>query len=148
MNPRKLSALIPLFLCLGALSAKAQAHGDTANVARHPYRPAESLVGEWRWVGPDIPELILVLDADSLGNIEVIHLYTYRDQNYDDPEFAEYDGSVLWIRKDVDENAYIELFLEPDGEDLTGRCVMVGLWKREFDETITLRRDYFEYDKP
>lgn len=94
MNPRKLSALIPLFLCLGALSVKAQAPGDTANVARHPHRPAESLVGEWRWVGPDIPELILVLDADSLGNIEVIH------------------------------------------------------WKREFDETITLRRDYFEYDKP
>lgn len=120
-------------------------NGDVAHVLEHRNIPAEDLVGEWRWVGGNIPELILVLDVDSLGNLEVLDLYTYRDQNYNDPDYA-YDGSMLTIRKDVDENAYLELYLEPDGEELIGRCVMSGLWKREFDQTIILRRDYFEYD--
>ena len=120
-------------------------NGSVAHVLEHRNVPAEDLVGEWRWVGGNIPELILVLDVDSLGDLEVIDLYTYRAHNYDDPDY-EYDGSMLRIRKDVDENAYLELFLEPDGEELIGRCVMSGIWKREFDQTIILRRDYFEYD--
>jgi len=105
----------------------------------------ESLKGEWRWVGPNIPELILVLDTDDEGNLKVKDLYTYRDQDYKNPDYS-FDGETLRIRKDVDENAYLELTLTPKGEDLTGRCVMCGIWTQEFDETITLRRDYFEYD--
>lgn len=110
-----------------------------------PVKP-EALKGEWCWVGQDIPELILVLDTDGEGNLVVEDLYTYRADSYRDPK-VRFDGETLWIRKDVDENAYLELTLKPDGKDLTGRCMMVGIWKREFDEEITLRRDYFEYDR-
>ena len=106
--------------------------------------PAESLAGEWRWVGRDVPELILVLGTDEKGALQVEHLYTYRWEEYNDPEMR-FDGKQLTIRKEVDENAYIELYLTPEGEDLTGRCLMTGLLKEEFDGTITLRRDYFEY---
>ena len=127
-----------LTACGGSSSAKTHSDGQ-------PVQP-EALKGEWCWVGQDIPELILVLDTDEEGNLVVDDLYTYRAHSYRDPKVS-FDGETLWIRKDVDENAYLELTLKPEGDDLTGRCLMVGIWKREFDEEITLRRDYFEYDQ-
>lgn len=116
---------------------------------RHPVK-AESLVGEWRWVGKDVPELILVLGAGSKaslsGGLKIEGLYRYRMEHYDSPGY-EFDGETLHIRKDVGENAYIDLFLRPNGEELTGRCVMIGILKQDFDDEITLGRNYFEYDK-
>lgn len=116
---------------------------------RHPVT-AKSLVGEWRWVGSDVPELILVLGAGSnapLSNgLKVESLYRYRMEGYKNPGL-EFDGENIRIRKDVGEDKYIDLYLKPDGNNLTGRCVMVGLLENDFDGEITLRRDYFEYDK-
>jgi len=109
---------------------------------------AESLVGEWRWVGKNVPELILVLeagnDAPNSNGLKVKNLYRYRIENYKDPVF-KFDGNTIHIRKDVDENAYIELDLKLKGEDLTGHCMLVGLLEMDFDDDITLRRNYFEY---
>ena len=105
----------------------------------------ESLKGEWRWVGKNVPELILVLDTDDEGGLVINDLYTYRIESYKNPKY-NFDGETLHIRADVDENAYIELDLKPDGENLTGRCTMIGLLQVDFDDEITLRRDYFEYD--
>lgn len=122
------------------------ARGNVVRVLESQGVTPESLKGEWRWVGPNIPELILVLDTDEDGDLAVKDLYTYRNKGYRDPRFA-FDGETLWIRWDKGENAYLELTLKPNGEDLTGRCQMIGVWEREFDEDITLRRDYFEYDK-
>lgn len=120
--------------------------GNVVRVLESKGVTPESLRGEWRWVGPDIPELILVLDTDDGGDLTVKDLYTYRIKNYKNPKYT-FDGETLWIRWDEGENAYLELTLKPNGEDLTGRCQMIGVWEREFDEDITLRRDYFEYDK-
>ena len=106
----------------------------------------ESLKGEWRWVGKNVPELILVLDTDDEGGLVINDLYTYRIESYKNPKY-NFDGETLHIRADVDENAYIELDLKPDGENLTGRCMMIGLLQVDFDDDITLRRDYFEYDE-
>lgn len=114
---------------------------------RQPVK-AESLVGEWCWVGKDVPELILDLGAGNKAprsnGLTVKSLYRYRIENYKDP-VLEFDGEMIYIRKDVDENAYIELNLKPVGDELIGRCTMIGLLETEFDGEITLRRDYFEY---
>lgn len=133
-----------LFLSLCIMSCMcfvAQAQGVTA----------ESLVGEWRWVGKNVPELILVLEVgnkapDSHG-LKISSLYRYRIEDYQDPDCL-FDGKTIHIRKDVGENAYIELDLRPQGEDLVGRCMMVGLLEKDFDDEICLRRNYFEYDTP
>ena len=122
------------------------ARGNVVRVLESRGVTPESLTGEWRWVGKNVPELILVLETDEDGDLTVNDLYTYRSENYKNPRYS-FDGETLWIRWDEGENAYMELTLKPDGEDLTGRCLMVGVWKEEFDEIITLRRDYFEYDK-
>ena len=93
-------ALSILVLCLcTAFSVQAQ----TTVSPQTPIPPvtAESLAGEWCWVGGGVPELILVLEA---GN----------------------DA--------------------PDSDDLTGRCVMIGILENDFDDEITLRRNYIEYD--
>ena len=131
-----------LFLSLCIMSCMcfvAQAQGVTA----------ESLVGEWRWVGKNVPELILVLEAgnkapDSHG-LKISSFYRYRIEDYQDPDCL-FDGKTIHIRKDVGENAYIELDLRPQGEDLVGCCMMVGLLEKDFDDEICLRRNYFEYD--
>lgn len=111
---------------------------------------AKNLVGEWRWVGKDVPELILVLGAGNTApetnGLKVVDLYRYRIEGYRNPDYR-FDGQTIHIRKDVDENAYIELDLKLKGEDLVGHCVMVGLLEKDFDDDITLRRHYFEYDK-
>lgn len=106
----------------------------------------EALKGEWCWVGKNVPELILVLDTNDAGELVIDDLYTYRIDSYKNPKYS-FDGETLHIRADVDENAYIELDLKPDGENLTGRCLMIGLLRVDFDDEITLRRDYFEYDE-
>lgn len=114
---------------------------------RQPVK-AESLVGEWCWVGKDVPELILDLGsgnkAPRSNGLAVKSLYRYRIENYKDPEL-EFDGEIIFIRKEVGENAYLELNLKPVGDELTGRCVMIGILEKDFDGEITLRRDYFEY---
>lgn len=131
------------WLCLLMLCAStaALAQPDSGQRRKHD---AASLAGEWRWVGKDVPELILVLGTDSRGELKAESLYTYRDTDFSDPKLV-FNGTSLWIRKDLDENAYLELDLRPEGGDLTGRCLMVGVWTREFDDTVTLRRNYFEY---
>jgi hypothetical protein len=106
----------------------------------------EAMKGEWCWVGKNVPELILVLDTNDAGELVIDDLCTYRIDSYKNPTYS-FDGDMLRIRWDEGENAYLELTLKPNGEDLTGRCQMIGVWEREFDEDITLRRDYFEYDK-
>ena len=141
-------ALSILVLCLcAAFSVQAQ----TPVSPQTPVPPvtAESLAGEWCWVGGGVPELILVLEAgneapDSNG-LKVESLYRYRIEHYKDPVLS-FDGENIFIRKRIDENAYLELYLQPDGDDLTGRCVMIGILENDFDDEITLRRNYFEYD--
>ena len=122
------------------------ARGNVVRVLESKVVTPESLTGEWRWVGKNVPELILVLDADDEGGLLINDLYTYRFESYKNPKYS-FDGETLHIRADVDENAYIELDLKPDGDNLTGRCTMIGLLRVDFDDEITLRRDYFEYDK-
>ena len=115
---------------------------------RHPVT-AESIVGEWRWVGKNVPELILVLDAgnkEPLSNgLKVKNLYRYRIEDYKNPG-VEFDGENIRIRKDLGENTYIDLYLKPVDNDLAGRCIMIGIMPEEVDTQITLRRNYFEYD--
>ena len=122
------------------------ARGNVVRVLESKVVTPESLTGEWRWVGKNVPELILVLDADDEGGLLINDLYTYRFESYKNPKYS-FDGETLHIRSDVDENAYIVLDLKPDGDNLTGRCTMIGLLRVDFDDEITLRRDYFEYDK-
>lgn len=110
---------------------------------------ADSLVGEWRWVGKNVPELILVLEAGNTdpqsNGLKVESLYRYRIEDYKDPKMT-FDGENIHIRKDLGENTYLELDLKPCGNDLTGRCLMVGIMPEQVDTEITFRRDYFEYD--
>ena len=104
---------------------------------------AGSLVGEWRWVGKDVPELILVLAAggnEPLGNgLKISKLCTSRNEEYQNPGL-QFDGENILIRKDVRENAYIVLNLKPQGDTLHGSCTMVGLPSKNYDGEITLRR--------
>lgn len=106
----------------------------------------EALKGEWCWVGKNVPELILVLDTNDAGELVIDDLYTYRIDSYKNPTYS-FDGDMLRIRWDGDENCYLELYLKPDGKDLVGRCVMIGIGEKDFDDEITLRRDYFEYNQ-
>ena len=122
------------------------ARGNVVRVLESKVVTPESLTGEWCWVGKNVPELILVLDTDDEGGLLINDLYTYRFESYKNPKYS-FDGETLHIRADVDENAYIELDLKPDGDNLKGRCTMIGLLRVDFDDEITLRRDYFEYDK-
>jgi len=106
----------------------------------------EALKGEWCWVGKNVPELILVLDTNDAGELVIDDLYTYRVDSFMNPTYS-FDDNTLQIRWDGDENCYLELYLKPDGDDLTGRCVMIGIRDKDFDDEITLRRDYFEYNQ-
>lgn len=140
MMIKQLLTILTLWLC-GTCCAQAQTNKSAVT--------AESLVGEWRWVGKDVPELILVLEADpeatQSNGLKVESLYRYRIEDYKDPDL-EFDGETIRIRKVLDENTYLELILTPDGNDLTGRCVMINILPEQVDTEITLRRDYFEYD--
>lgn len=134
---------------LGLNTACGQGNYENADVNEFAELVADSLVGEWRWVGKNVPELILVLEAGNTdpqsNGLKVESLYRYRIEDYKDPKMT-FDGETIHIRKDLGENTYLELDLKPCGNDLTGRCLMVGIMPEQVDTEITLRRDYFEYD--
>lgn len=138
-----------LLTMLGLNTACGQGNYENADVNESVELVADSLVGEWRWVGKNVPELILVLEAGNTdpqsNGLKVESLYRYRIEDYKDPKMT-FDGENIHIRKDLGENTYLELDLKPCGNDLTGRCLMVGIMPEQVDTEITLRRDYFEYD--
>lgn len=142
MKIRLMMCILALWCC-GICSAQTISEAD-----RQPVK-AERLAGEWRWVGKNVPELILVLEADNHEQqnygLKVKSLYRYRIEDYKDPKL-EFDGENIRIFKEVDENAYVDLHLKLVGNDLVGRCMMIGIMAEEVDTELTLRRDYFEYD--
>ena len=120
------SPVVKFFTPLGASDAKIVSPRDYATVESDPV----PVVRPWLSL---IPSLLHPGGFYRTGSV------------YKDPKMT-FDGEIIHIRKDLEENTYLELDLKPCGNDLTGRCLMVGIMPEQVDTEITLRRDYFEYD--
>ena len=115
---------------------------------------AKSLVGYWGWVGDYGPELLLRLEMNGKG-LEVTECNIYRLYGFDKAT-ATFNGTYLTVDEmDYDEEAgkvnhefYFSARLDKNG-DLTGNCrIKHPLASRNYDGPLTLRKDYFKYQKP
>ena len=112
---------------------------------------AKALVGYWGWVGDDGPELLLRLEMNGKG-LEVTECNIYRLYGFDKAT-ASFNGTYLTVEEmDYDEEAeklnhefYFSAKLDKNG-DLTGSCrIKHRLASRDYDGTLTIRKDYFKY---
>lgn len=106
---------------------------------------SKALVGEWGWVGDDVPELLLTLALDN-GLITTKECTIYRLSGFDNPS-TSYHLKSLSIDQYLNggQNIFLSLSLDECG-DLTGTCRLnVPTYNISFDGQITLRKNYFRY---
>ena len=110
-----------------------------------------SIVGYWGWVGDDCPELLLRLEMSDEG-LTVTECNIYRMYGFDKAT-ASFNGTDLSVYElDYDEDNmkvnhefHLDARLDNNG-DLTGDChIKHPLASKDYEGTITLRKDYFKY---
>ena len=114
---------------------------------------AKVFEGYWGWVGDDCPELLLGLEMTDKG-LRVTECNIYRLYGFDKTH-ASFNGTNLFVEElDYDEDAmelkqefYFFAHLDKNG-DLVGECrIKHPLASRNYKGPLTLRKDYFKYDK-
>ena len=115
------------------------------NISATDREETKALVGEWGWVGDDVPEVLLTLGTND-GLIATTQCTIYRLAGFDNPNTA-YHLQSLTIDQYLQggKNIFLSLSLDEHG-DLTGTCRLnLPEYDKHYDGPITLRKNYFRY---
>lgn len=109
---------------------------------------AKKLIGEWGWVGDDVPELLLkfTMKDGTMKSLKAEECYLYRLFSFHGPLCGVYDGKVQIGQRPDNDAIDLTLELNEKGDELTGH-IMVRLadLNYSYDGPITLRKNYFRY---
>lgn len=109
---------------------------------------AKKLIGEWGWVGDDVPELLLkfTMKDGTMKSLKAEDCYLYRLYSFHGPLCGVYDGKVQIGQRPDNDAIDLTLELNEKGDELTGH-IMVRLADLDYsyDGPITLRKNYFRY---
>jgi len=109
---------------------------------------AKKLIGEWGWVGDDVPELLLkfTMKDGTLNSLKAEECYLYRLYSFHNPLCGVYDGKVQIGQRPDNDAIDLTLEINEKGDELTGHIMLkLANFDYSYDGPITLRKNYFRY---